>query len=217
MRKLDRAAVPVPECLQNAPDGWCYKRLRREETAQIRNALFQIQGSLCAYCERRTGEDSNDGHIEHFRNQADYPDLTLGWDNLFWSCNDESSCGKCKDGCTKHAGRRSRFEPDNLIDPSVVDPDEFLLFLSDGTVRPKDGLLEEQEQKARETLRVFNLDQSAYLRKSREDAVKPYISMFALLQQKAPDQLAAFIESERENIASRPFSAAIRHFLRDYA
>lgn len=217
MRKLDRAAVPVPKCLQNIPEGWNYKNLRAAHTAQIRSTLLRIQESCCAYCESRTGENPKDGHIEHFRNQSEHPDITLGWENLFWSCSDENSCGKYKDGCSKHAGPRSRFEPGNLIDPSVDDPDEFLQFLSDGTVRPRDRLDDAQELKARETLRVFNLDGSAYLRKSREDAVKPYINMFAYLQQKAPDQLVAFIESERKNISSRPFSAAIRHFLRDYA
>lgn len=216
MRKLDRASVPVPECLQNIPEGWSYKDLRGADTAQIRSALLQIQESCCAYCERRTGENPKDGHIEHFRNQSEHPDKTLGWENLFWSCSDQNSCGKYKDDCSKQAGPRSRFDPENLIDPSVVDPDEFLLFLSDGTVRPKDGLLEDQEEKARETLRVFNLNEYAYLRRSREDAVKPYISMLASLQQIAPDKLADFVASERASISSGPFSAAVRHFLRDY-
>ena len=135
MRKIDRTSAPVPECLENAHEDSTYKELRREHIEQIRRTLLTIQGGRCAYCERRTGENSKDGHIEHFRNQAVHQDMTLTWNNMFWSCNDENSCGKYKDGCNKESGIRSKFDPSDLIDPAIDNPDDYLLFVTDGTVR----------------------------------------------------------------------------------
>lgn len=217
MRKIDRTAVPVPECLENIPDDWTYSDFRGPQKEQIRQALQTIQGHRCAYCERRTGENSRDGHIEHFRNQAVHQDMTLTWSNMFWSCNDENSCGKYKDGCNKESGIRSKFDPSHLIDPAVDNPDDYLLFVTDGTVRPIDDLEEDLLKRAVESLRVFNLADSAFLRKAREDAIRPYFSTISWFQEKAPDSLKDYLRSEQSKIDSQPFSAAIRHFFRDYS
>ncbi len=217
MRKIDRTAVPVPACLENVPDGWTYSDLRGADKEQIRNALLTIQGHRCAYCERRTGENAKDGHIEHFRNQAVHQDITLTWDNMFWSCNDENSCGKHKDSCNRETGPRSKFDPSYLIDPSAENADDFLLFITDGTVRPKDDLGDDLRRRACESLRVFNLADSAYLRKAREDAVRPYFSTISWLQENAPEKVADYLRCEQSKIDLLPFSAAIRHFFRDYS
>jgi uncharacterized protein (TIGR02646 family) len=216
MRRINRDGVPVPECLEEIEDGWTYRDLRGAEKEQIRTALIEVQGQRCAYCERRTGADAKDGHVEHFRKQADHNDMTLTWDNLFWSCNDENSCGKFKDSCSRVSGPRAKFDPTKLIDPSVDDPDDFLLFVTDGTVRPKDGLTDEQCNRAQESLRVFNLADYAFLRKAREDAVRPFVRTIAYLQEHAPGAVAAYVASEQEKIDSQPFSAAIKSFFRAY-
>lgn len=216
MRKLDRASVPVPECLQNIPEGWVFDDLRGAEKDQIRACLRLLQKSCCSYCERRTGENPKDGHIEHFRKQADHPNLTLAWDNLFWSCNDENTCGKHKDSCTRQSGAHASFDVNDLIDPSNIDPDNFFIFVSDGSVAIKDEIAEAQKRIANETLRVFNLAGSAYLRKAREDAVNPYKDTIDWLLKSAPHLLVDYIESEKEKVGSAPFSTAIKHFFRDY-
>lgn len=216
MRQIKRDSVPVPECLNDIPAGRTYGDLRGAEKAQIRAALLDVQRQRCAYCERRTGADPKDGHVEHFRKQADHDDMTLTWANLFWSCNDENSCGKFKDGCSRASGPRASFEPTKLIDPSVDDPDDFLLFITDGTVRPKDGLTDEQCERAKESLRVFNLADYAFLRKAREDAVRPFVSAIAWLQEHAPSTVAAYVANEQAKIDSQPFSAAIRNFFQAY-
>lgn len=216
VRKLDRSCVPIPPCLSAPPADHNYGRLRGADKEQIRSALHAIQGARCAYCERRTGTEAGDGHIEHFRCQSDHPNLDLDWNNLFWSCNDENSCGKFKDGCVRDGGLRARFNPTDLIDPSVDDPDAFLLFVTDGTVQTRAGLSAADARRAQETLRVFNLAESAYLRKAREDAVQPYVKHVLWIQDHAPALLPAYVAKEQTEAADAPFSAVVRHFFRDF-
>ena len=156
MHALDRNAVSIPPCLA-APAGRSYDDLHGDEKEEIRTRLLDLQKHRCPYCERRTGEERDDGHIEHFRNQAGCPELSLAWPNIFWSCNDEKTCGKHKDKCNRMSGPRVVFDPNDLIDPCGDDPNDFLLFVVDGTVRPREGLGAVNQRRAQETLRVFQL------------------------------------------------------------
>ena len=216
MRKIDRASVPKPTCLKAPPADKRYGHLRGDEREEIRVSLMAIQAQRCAYCERRTGGERDDGHIEHFRKQADNPSLDLTWENMFWSCNDEKTCGKHKDKCEKGVGKYSKFDPDNLVDPSIEDPDDLFHFVTDGTVRIRDGLTDEQHKRAKETLRVFQLADSPLLRKAREDAVAPYVAAINVLFGINPAAIPVYVKNVLPDISHAPFSAAIRHFFRDY-
>ena len=123
-------------------------------------------------------------------------------------------CGKHKDKCDRFAGPRRTFDPDDLIDPSIVDPEEFLEFLPDGTVRPRHDLSSRNEHMAAETLRVFQLADSAFLRRSREDAVRPYVHAIDTLLPFGSASLKSYLESVQAEIDDAPFSTAIRHYLR---
>jgi hypothetical protein len=132
---------------------------------------------------------------------------------MFWSCNDEKTCGKHKDKCNRQSGPRAAFDPNHLIDPSQDDPNKFLLFVVDGTVRPRDGLNEADERRAKETLRVFQLADSAYLRKSREDAVRPYVGAIDSLLSAGADLVVQYVKNEVAKIDKAPFAATIRQYL----
>ena len=217
MHKLDRASVPVPECLVAPDPGYRYQNLTSREKAEVRNALLAIQHQCCAYCERRTGAGANDGHIEHFRKQADHGHLDLDWSNLFWSCQDENTCGKHKDQCDRPAGSgpQARFDEADLLDPAVDDPERFLLFVSDGTVRPVANLTPERERRATETLRVFQLDASPILRKLRQDAIAPYQGIVGRLLDFDRTLLLKYLGEEIDRVAAAPVphATAIRHYL----
>ncbi len=212
MHHLDRTSIPTPACLSAPLDGRRYRDLTGAEKEQIRTSLLNLQGNRCAYCERRTGEDRNDGHIEHFRNQADHDDLTTTWENMYWSCKDEKTCGKHKDNCTKSTGRLARFNLNDLIDPGIDDPDRFLFFVDDGSVVPRTGIDAAAQRRAEETLRVFQLADSAYLKQLRIDALRPYKSHVTQLMDLGGDFLVQYLERERTNIEQAPFSTAIRHY-----
>jgi uncharacterized protein (TIGR02646 family) len=216
MHRLDKSTVPTPACCQLATDGRRYTTLHGHEKAEIRTRLLELQKHRCAYCERRTAQGHDDGHIEHFRNQAGHDHLSLEWANLYWSCNDEKTCGKHKDKCTKWAGALARFDPDDLIDPGIEDPEGFLLFVTDGTVRPVEGLDGRDLERAIQTLRVFQLNDSAYLRTSREDALKPYISTINSLASAGQEIVVGYVKYVFDEGASAPFGTAIRQYLRGF-
>jgi len=216
MRKLDRASVACPTCLGTYVPGSHYGQLRGSETLEIRTALLTMQSHRCAYCERRTGEERDQGHIEHFRKQANRPELQLTWSNLFWSCLDERSCGKHKDKCDRPAGSgpQASFNPDDLLNPCDDDPDAFLEFLVDGTVRPRHGLSTQDAHRASDSLRVFQLDANTFLRQSRKDAVSPYVTAVDAMLQHGVAAVKAFVASVQPQIEAAPFSTAIKHYLR---
>ena len=120
---------------------------------------------------RRTGDGHKDGHIEHFLNQANHEHLECAWTNMFWSCNDERTCGKYKDKCSHPSGSQTLFDPDHIVDPGVEDPEKFFSLFVMGQ-SPVDDLDETDKLRAEETLRIFQLH-NALLKKSREDAVNP--------------------------------------------
>lgn len=215
MHKLDRQSVAVPACLSAPPNGRKYENLNRAEKGEIRTRLLEVQKDRCAYCERRTGQGADDGHIEHFRNQANHPHLDLEWHNMFWSCVDQNSCGKHKDDCNivGGTGRKRAFNIDDIIDPTVDDPDAFFLFVYDGTAAPRPGVSGVELRRAEETLRVFNLADSAFLKTSREDAVRPYKDAVDSLLAAGPDVVKNYVQAQLPIIEARPFSTAIKHYL----
>lgn len=219
MHKLNRSRVPVPACLDAPPAERRYASLSGTEKEEIRAALFKMQGgSLCAYCERRTIPDPRarspwDGHIEHFRKQADHGHMDLLWKNLFWSCLDEATCGKRKDKCDKHDGPFKKFAENDLIDPACEDPEAFLLFLSDGSLQPRDGLSPADKHRAEETIRIFGLSNSPFLRKLREDAVRPYLGILDALRIAGPVLFLAYTQGELQRLDTVPFATPIKQFL----
>jgi uncharacterized protein (TIGR02646 family) len=213
---LDRSSVPAPPCLVAPDENGLQRRygdLHAGEKEDIRRALLLMQRERCAYCERRTGVARNDGHIEHFRNQADHQALDRHWENLYWSCNDENTCGKHKDKCDRNAGPQARFDLENLIDPGAEDPERLLVFIVDGNVRPRDGLSPSDRRRAEETLRVFQLANSPFLRKMREDAIRPYVGALTTFQAFGPEMFVTYVRSSLAELDSAPFATAIKHYL----
>jgi uncharacterized protein (TIGR02646 family) len=208
MHKLDRTAPP--RCLKK----YDYRRDRwndvtDREKHEIWQQLEKMQGGLCAYCESELTEKR---HIEHFRQRSSFAKLSFEWENLFGSCNREDSCGKFKD--------KQSYDPNDLIKPDVDDPDRFLIFLTNGRIVPRDDLDGEELKKARETLRVFNLDHDrGPLRFAREQAVKGYLQTIEEFQELAENypkkDLIPLLRDELEKIEGLPYFTVIRHaFLR---
>lgn len=144
--------INEPACLKHyhhGRDHWNQNTPIPSEKIQIWEKLDQMQDRRCAYCEADI--HNSDRHIEHFQQRSRYPQGTFDWTNLFGSCNREDSCGKHKDQC-------GSYNPDDLIKPDVDDPEHYLLFISDGTICIRNGLTDAEQQRARETLRIFNLN-----------------------------------------------------------
>jgi uncharacterized protein (TIGR02646 family) len=214
MHRLNRNIVVMPTGLTPTTPTRRFHELSGAEKLEIRNALLTVQGQRCAYCERRTGFQHDDGHVEHFRSQSGHPHLETDWNNLFWSCNDEKTCGKHKDKCVRAASSPKRsFNPPDLLKPCTDDPEHFMFFVSDGAITSQTGLGADELRRYNETLRVFQLADSPFLRESRKDAVKPYIGILGALVQAGADVVRNYISGELATLESTPFATAIRHFL----
>lgn len=213
MHYLDRSKVESPECLNNVDEGRSYKHLRGTETEQIRAALLDLQDYRCAYCECRTGDQRDQGHIEHFYDQSGHSHLSLEWTNMYWSCLNTKTCGKHKDDCRRHAGPKRRFRPDEIIKPSFEDPEKYLFFVAERSIQPRTGLDETDFNRAMETIRVFNLE-DAVLAKNRTDAIH-FINntVKMLLDEEQFDLLSLFVDRQLKEAERAPFGTAIKHFL----
>jgi uncharacterized protein (TIGR02646 family) len=167
-----------------------------------------MQGRRCAYCEGSL--DALGCHIEHFRRKdgAHSPHLTFVWANLYWSCNQADSCGRYKD----HGA--GAYNPNDLVDPCLDDPDQFFRFRSDGTINVRHGLSVVEMRRAEETLRVFNLNPKwGRLRNMRKAAVSAYVTFADGSVVFSLGELQEFFREELELAEALPFSTAIRHVL----
>jgi len=209
MRKLQRG--PAPSCLNNYHHGannWTKETPTTAEKADIWVALEAMQGQRCAYCEGPINKDNR--HIEHFRQKAAhiYPQGTFLWSNLFGSCNRENSCGKHKD-------RIGTYPPAVLIKPDIEDPERFLVFTPDGGVSPRKGLSAADENRAKETIRIFNLDTT--LKPIRHREVCGYVQtaeyLAALAESFKEEEWMPLLQQEIAATAHLPFATAIKHVL----
>lgn len=181
------------------------------ERGEIWTKLDAMQGCRCAYCEGAISEGMR--HIEHFRQRDRYPQGTFDWNNLFGSCDRESTCGTYKDRC-------STYPHGNLIKPDMEDPDEFLVFDPQGGVHPKAGLTPDKDHRALETIRILNLTGGG-LPHMRSGAASNYLQLVELWAEYAgqflEEEWRPIVEQELAqelaNTAHLPFATAIRHTL----
>lgn len=126
-----------------------YRDLRNPEKRALHLHLLREQGWVCCYCGQRIDIDgggavkeegsahagrsqSIGSHIEHFRPQEKYPDLSLDYGNLFVSCLRQLN--KAEPVHCGHA-KGNDFDAELAISPSEVDEQGFIYTLS-GEVRP---------------------------------------------------------------------------------
>lgn len=211
MRHLDRTQVASPPCLalyQHGRDTW--ETLSPDHREEIRAHLHRLQDGLCAYCE---GSLSGLGeHIEHFRKRAASPQLTFAWSNLLGSCSKPDSCGKFKDN---GAGK---YDIGDVIDPATDQPDDYLRFISDGSIAPRGDLDERRLRRATETVRVLGLDAThGRLRKMREVRLRQYLDadpgMLDALADWPEADRRAYVDGEIAATATGAFCTTLRHFL----
>jgi uncharacterized protein (TIGR02646 family) len=213
MHALDRNEATVPSCLSHCDPvihNWDCGNPPLDKR-EIRSSLEQMQGTRCAYCE---GNVYSSGHIEHFRRKRHYPNLCFDWGNLFLACGSKKHCGHYKD-------RRSAktYSPEDLVKPDVDDPDDYFYFHSTGEVRVRSGISPEKETKAKETLRVFNLNQGGLVG-ARASALKSYrrtaLDIIEALMDFEPQEREVFIQEEIEQTKGDEYWTTIRHFFETF-
>lgn len=120
----------------------------------LREYILKEQYSLCAYCEKEITASS----IDHFKTRDACPRETLNYDNLFISCNSKSHCEKTKDKfglvCNDYQ---------KIVNPIIENPDDFFEYGLAGDILVKDRLTNIQKEKAKFTIKVFNLDDTSLI------------------------------------------------------
>jgi uncharacterized protein (TIGR02646 family) len=191
---------------------WTMQSPTPVERLMIWKNLFVMQGYYCAYCDSRIGYQAKDKHIEHFFHKGcdEYRNLTFAWHNLFGCCEANEHCGHYKD--RKGSKGPGQYDPNQLIKPDEVNPQDFLVFVRSGNVNVKNNLTPTAKIMAKETIRVFYLDHSTLVN-NREKLIKHYQQKLALLNSKSDElsdeQYFADLDSITQAITKEPYQTAI--------
>ncbi|GAB3124137.1 retron Ec78 anti-phage system effector HNH endonuclease PtuB [Novispirillum itersonii] len=205
MRSLTRG--PAPACLADyRPGHHRWDHVSSADKKRIWRELDRMQQGRCAYCERDL--ESGKRHIEHFRARSMAPELTFAWENLFGSCQSQGSCGHYKDAEGKP------YEPEDLIKPDAEDPEHFLVFDFHGGVSPRHGLPDAEHRRARETIRVLNLDGG--VRAARRSLLQQYAALMDdILRHGFPEpEVDLLLDEVLRQSEDGPFPTAVRQVLR---
>ena len=140
-----KSKVKLPK-ISSAWDSEEIKDIRPQLREHI---LLEEQNLLCAYCEKAIDDNPKNSNIDHFRLKAGhlYPEKTLDYSNLLVSCNTKGRCSNYKD---KHI--KSKDDYDNIVNPTIENPDDFFDYLITGRIVAID-----KNPKAEFTIDIFQL------------------------------------------------------------
>ncbi len=156
---------------------------------ELAKCLYERQDRRCAYCDMSI-KTLEDGHIEHLERRSDAPNRALDWENLFFSCRRQDSCGIYKDAKFKEPVDSRR-----IVDPSKEDPLEFFTYTETGEMIAD----KRDDEKAETTIKVFNLN-AQRLKNARSRAYRNAI---------------IFLKNY-DNLGENPSEEAVEEFLDDW-
>ena len=169
--------TPEPQALKKAREkksSWKDLTKNDQDTYNIIvEELHSMQKELCAYCERKIKKEEKKYHVEHFRCRHHFPENQLEWNNLFLSCNDKKTCGTHKD-----RSKTEKYDVNDLIKPDIetYNPEQYFTYISNGEIKVRLDLNNEDKRKANETIRVFNLNETALVN-TRKTIFKSYFNI----------------------------------------
>lgn len=222
MRNLTREQAPncLDDCINNNRN---WNSLTDAEKDEIWIELNKMQGEFCVYCDSHIIIPRR--HIEHFIPQNILKEISISkifeWDNLFGSCNELDHCGRYKDRVIEHFStiRHDSYDSakyylaENLIKPDSDDTSHFFNYSIHGNITLPSN--HEYIDKAKETIRVLNLDASNLinLRKNQIEISKAeYIAIQSICEDGSisEDIKVNLLEDFFANIKSNPFYIAVK-------
>ena len=103
----------------------------------------------CAFCDAFPFSDRSPETIEHFRPKSLFPEVAYHWVNLYYCC------ARCQ-------GEKGGQWDDRLLSPDAPDYSferYFFFEFTTGALRPNPQATKEDQDRARETIRIYNLDE----------------------------------------------------------
>lgn len=164
---LRQAHANPPTTADNARTRWS----GFSHKGALSQALLEEQHMLCCYSELRCDSDELRCHIEHVEPKSRNPARTFDYFNLAASALDSENdlvafkaLGHVVFG--GHA-KRSQHDSHRFVSPHQADCARYFSYLSDGRVVPSQALSAEDEDRARYTIDLLNLN-SPYLVNRRQ-------------------------------------------------
>lgn len=156
MRRINKG-VPFDDFVKyldkHKPSKW--EELNGELRYNMRlHILLYEQDCLCGYSEIPLDAENTSSHIDHFV-KRDYDNSKIfDWDNLVVSAIDEDYGGKYKDNTYKI----KQNEYAQIFNPTKDDMGQYIEYLRDGRIAPRDGIQDAINDKILKTIEVFNLN-----------------------------------------------------------
>ena len=156
MRRINKG-VPFDDFVKylnkHKPSKW--EELNGELRYNMRlHILLYEQDCLCGYSEIPLDEENTSSHIDHFVKRDYDHSKIFDWDNLVVSAIDEDYGGKYKDNTYKI----KQNEYAQVFNPTKDDMGQYIEYLRDGRIAPRDGIQDAINDKILKTIEVFNLN-----------------------------------------------------------
>lgn len=134
----------------NHPIDWAAldQTIRRDS----RNCMIQNeQECLCGYTELPI--DLDNSHIDHFKKRSLFPRLTFEWSNLVAAIIDDEFGARYKDNT--HSITIAEYN--EIFNPVLENPERYFSYTEWGEIVTKEGIPNDEKEKAEKTITVFNL------------------------------------------------------------
>lgn len=156
MRRINKG-VPFDDFVKyldkHKPSKW--EELNGELRYNMRlHILLYEQDCLCGYSEIPLDAENTSSHIDHFIKRDYDHSKIFDWDNLVVSAIDEDYGGKYKDNTYKI----KQNEYAQIFNPTKDDMGQYIEYLRDGRIAPRDGIQDAINDKILKTIEVFNLN-----------------------------------------------------------
>lgn len=149
--KKEREPAVFTEWKSMANEEWqpTFQGMNSEVKRVLKTSLIEEQLGLCCYCE--SALPGAPSHIEHFRPQESFPEMSLEYRNMHCSCQ-----SNLRPGEPAHCGtsKGNWFDEELLISPLDPECATHFLFSADGRIHPAC----ETDEVARETIVRLNLN-----------------------------------------------------------
>ena len=197
----EHRAQPHPDNPRDAWDAF--------DAREVRDALWELQHGLCAYCERVVEPGPGGSSIDHVVPKSAHPEVTFLYSNLVLCCTDSKTCNIHKRGqYFSGADATGRWTP-GFIAPTQARCETSFTFLGDGSVKPSDSAIEPD---ATDTLRIVNLNHEP-LKTERRDYLAAVNRTIASMTDQM-DALLVFLEMEMPVGTLKPFYSAKRQCIK---
>ena len=167
MKRIVKSAAPA--CLSNARQkGWNWGEFvnkDHEGYLQCRELASSDQKNMCGYTEMPLGGKGLQLHLDHYKKKSIYPALTFEWENLVFAVKDNRFGADFKDKVVD--GKNAATVYASILNPVLDEAQDCFYYDTGGRVYPIKSMTEGQRNKAQETIRVFNLNETELVSRRR--------------------------------------------------